>query len=162
MKNYVCKPKRQDLVTKILCILLIVGSAVSFYLPTLFPAIKAIGQLVSVVLLLVFVQITTKFLLTEYRYALEEGNLYLSTRQGKREKNLGFLPLGEQTFLYNKETFQNAKPKHKISHKFSYCQNLFPKNPHYLMSPEEDGSFVLLVFEPDETLLSLLKEIIQK
>ncbi len=162
MKNYLCRPCRHDRGTKALCIALIFGSAICFYLPTLFPHFKAIGQLVSVILLLFFIQITTKFLLTEYRYGLEEGNLYLSCRQGKREKNLGYLPIGENTLLYDKDSWQKNRKQYRIGHKFSYCQNLFPKKAYYLLSPEENGSFVLLVFEPDETLLSLLKETIQK
>ncbi len=162
MKNYLCRPNRCDRVTKILCIALVFSSAISFYLSTLFPAFKAIGQLISVILLLFFVQITTKFLLTEYRYGLEEGSLYLSCRQGKREKNLGFLPITKSTLLLDKDTWQKSGKQYKIRHSFSYCQNLFPKKAYYLLSPEEDGSYALLVFEPDDTLLLLLKELIQQ
>ena len=157
MKNYLCRPQKKDRTTKLLSLALLVGSAIVFYLSTYFSGIKAILQLISVIMLLIFVQITTKFLLTEYRYGLEEENLYLSSRTGKREKNLGYLSITKDTILLDEKAWQEKQKEYKITHRFSYCQNLFAKNKYYLLSPEENG-FVLLVFEPDEILVSLLKE----
>ena len=113
-------------------------------------------------MLLLFVQITTKYLLTDYRYGFEEGCLVLSSRQGKQEKSLGSIPItSESLLLTRKEWEEKKKDKHKRPAKsFSYCQNLFPENPYYLLTPEGDG-FVLLVFEPDKPLLALLKKEIQ-
>lgn len=158
MKNYLCKPKRNDRSTKTICFSLLILSVLSFYLSARFPLFKAIGQLLSVLLLLLFVQITTKYLLTDYRYGFEDGSLLLSSRQGKKEKNLGSLPLQNTCMLFDQKAWLEEKAKHKITHRFSYCQNLFPKKPYYLLSPEGEG-FVLLVFEPDETLLTILSGI---
>ncbi len=157
MKNYLCRPQKKDRAAKGVCLALIVGSAIVFYLSTLFIVIKPVFQFLSVMMLLAFIQITTKFLLTEYRYGLEEENLHLSSRQGRREKNLGFLTITKDTLLFDEKTWKKKKKEFKITHRFSYCQNLFSQNKHYLLSPEENG-FVLLVFEPDEILVSLLKE----
>lgn len=157
MKSYFTKPARDDKPARLLCLAGIFGSVLTFYLSSLLPLFKAAGQLVSVLLLLGVVWISTRFLLTDYRYRYEDGVLHLSSRQGKREKHLGSLPLPEGLRIFTKAQWQENKKEYKIKNRFSYCQNLFPKHPYYLLCPEEE-SYLLLILEPDETLLGLLKE----
>ena len=157
MKNYLCRPRREDKKTKILVLALAVLAFILFFLSIRFPVIKALLQLFSAVLLLIVVQLTTRFLLTDYRYELEDGCLLLSSRQGRREKNLGGIPITAETKLFEQAAWKANRSNYKIAATFSYCQNLTPPNPVYLLSPEERG-FVLLTFEPDETLLRLLEE----
>ncbi|MBE6713480.1 MAG: hypothetical protein E7580_08245 [Ruminococcaceae bacterium] len=158
MRNYLCRPKRKDRQTKILVILLGILALFLFLLSTRFNAAKGVLQLCSALLFLVVVQFTTRFLLTDYRYGLEDGTLFLSSRQGRREKHLGGLPITSETAILSREEWKARKKEFPLSARFSYCQNLAPEQPYYLLAPEEEKGFVLLTFEPDETLLSLLNE----
>ncbi len=157
MKNYFCKPKRSSKKTEAMVYFLAALAMILFLLSIRFPQIKALLQLFSAAILLIVIQISNRFLLTQYRYGLEDGYLLLSTRQGPREKNLGGIPITSQTVILDRKTWEKEKHNYLTSSRFSYCQNLFPEKPYYLLSPEEKG-YVLLIFEPDETLLALLKE----
>lgn len=160
MKPYQCNPKKQDKKTKILVFFLTLFAFFIFFLSTRFPAVKAWLQLISAALLLIMIQISTRFLFTQYRYGLEDGHLLLSSRQGPREKHLGGIPLSGEVRILDRKAWEEEKKKTPIASRFSYCQNLYPEKPYYLIAPGEQGA-VLLVFEPDETLLSMLKKQIQ-
>ncbi len=161
MKNYCCQPKKESRNCVILCIALLFLSAAAFFLSTYMAAFRALGQMATVIFLLLFVQLSSKFLLTEYFYTLEENALYLSTRQGKKKKNPGHVPLSADVKLFTKKEWEEKKETFSVRQRFSYCQNLFSENECYLLFPQEE-TFVLLVFEPDETLRSLLQEKIKE
>ena len=158
---YLCYPKKNNKAGKVLCLFLILFSAASFFLSVRFPFWKAALQLLSVILLLLFIQITGKYLLTRYRYGYENATLFLSARQGKKEKSYGSLPVTSTLRLLTKEDWKRGKKAFPLSQRVSLCQNLFPENPCYLLAPDGE-KFVLLIFEPDETLLTLLREEIGK
>lgn len=157
MKTYLCKPKKEDKRTKILVGGLGAFAFAVFFLSIRFLQIKPILQLIAALLLLLMIQIANRFLLTEYRYGFENGHLVLSTRQGKREKSLGGIPLTAETKIFDQKTWEQEKEKYSVTARFSYCQNMSPAKPYYLLAPEGKG-FMLLIFEPDETLVGLLNE----
>lgn len=157
MNTYLCKPRRNDKKTKILVLFMTVLAFFLFFLSIRFPNLKALLQFFTAALLLVVVQLTTRFLLTDYRYGFENGYLLLSTRQGRREKHLGGIPITAETKIFDRATWSTERCNYVLSASFSYCQNLSPENPFYLISPDEKG-YVLLTFEPDETLLRILEE----
>ena len=157
-QNYICRPEKKDPKAKALCLVLLIASVLLFFLSTLFPAFKGILQIVSFLLLFPFMQITSKHLLTSYQYGLEDGVLLLSSTQGKRVKNLGSLPITKDMTLMTEKSFLAKKESFLIKHRFSYCQNLFSDGKYCLLAPEEEG-YTLLTIEPDETLLSLLKNL---
>lgn len=158
MKNYLCRPEIKSTKTKALVFALAAVAILFFIFSIRFPAVKALLQLFTASLLLLVIQISNRFLLSKYRYALEDGYLLLSYRQGPKEKNLGGIPVTAETKILDHKTWEQEKNSHHTVPRFSYCQNLFPENPYYLLAPEEKGGFLLLIFEPDETLISLLEE----
>ncbi len=162
---YVCRPKKQSFSAIVFCLGSLVFAVVSFYLSAILPAFRALGQLLSVVLLLLFVQITTKFILTEYRYQWEDGRLYVMSLLGKKEKGLGSLFVTSDCYLIPKKEWKAARTRGTVPpsrQRFSYCQNLFPKDAFVLVCPEEVmGEDCALIFEPDEILLELLKSVIE-
>lgn len=160
-QNYVLKPKRNSKSCVSLCIGLLILSAVSFYLSEQTALFRAIGQLISVILLLLFIQITTKFLLTEYEYAIEGETVHFSCRQGRKIKQLGSIILSDRCRLMSKKEFAEQKKKLSISYRLSFCQNLFAPEATVLLCPDEKGC-VAVCFEPDEVFLNLLKECIGK
>ena len=161
MKNYLCRPEAKTEKTKVIVFSLGAAAILLFIFSIRFPEVKALLQLFTAALLLLVIQISNRFLLSKYRYGLEEGFLLLSYRQGPKEKNLGGIPITPETKILDRETWEKEKHRYLASSRFSYCQNLFPEKPYYLLAPEEKGGYLLLIFEPDETLLSLLREQIQ-
>ncbi len=159
--SYCCKPQKKTGPAMVLCVVSLALAVILFYLSNLFEAIRAAGQLISVLLLLLFVQITTKFLLCEYCYHYEEESLKITTMQGKRIKTLGTIPISPEAHLFYKEEWKEKKNDFSIQNRFSYCQNLFPEKEFVLLVPGEKG-YLLLCFEPDETLVSVLKEQMKK
>ena len=158
MKKYLCKPEAKNEKTKAIVFSLGAVAILLFIFSIRFPEVKALLQLFTASLLLLIIQISNRFLLSKYRYGLEDGYLLLSYRQGPKEKNLGGIPITSETKILDKETWEKEKHQYLASSRFSYCQNLFPEKPYYLLAPEEKGGFLLLIFEPDGTLLSLLRE----
>lgn len=156
MNSYFCKPKNQNKNTKILVLFMTCLAFFLFFLSIRFPQIKAVLQLLTAALILLVIQISSRFLLTEYRYGFEDGSLLFSSRQGRREHNLGSVSVTTETKLFSKDAWEKEKEKFTVSSRFSYCQNLTPAQPYYLLTPEENGTYVLLVFEPDERLVSLI------
>ena len=155
---YSCKPEKKDGEAKWVCLILLVLAVAVFYLSDLFGYFRAAGQLSAVVLLLLFVQITTKFLLTRYEYVLEDDTLYLSSQQGKRIKNLGGIPITKRCVLL--ERTKEKKATRGTAKRFSYCQNLFPVKSYELVSG--DGEGISLIFEPDEVLVTMLSDLIEE
>ncbi len=157
MKNYLCRPERKNTKAKVLVFSLFALAILFFIFSIRFPEAKAFLQLFTAALLLLVVQISNRFLLSQYRYALEDGYLILSYRQGPKEKNLGGIPITAETKLLDRATWEREKHNYLASSRFSYCQNLFPDKPYYLLAPEEKG-YLLLIFEPNDTLVALLEE----
>ena len=116
-----------------------------------------IGQFLAFAFLLGFIFITSKFLLTEYSYALEDGTLSFSSVTGKKIKNLGSLPLNESVLFFNQKEWKETAKQYPLKQTLSFCQNLSPENPHYLLAKTEAGN-ILIRFEPDETLKTLIRE----
>ena len=158
---YVCRPKKQSTPAILFCLCVLICSVVSFYLAVILPALRAFGQFLSVLLILLFVQITTKFLLTEYYYQWENDRLFVTSRVGKKEKNLGSLFVTPECRLIPKKEWKKALANRECSpsrQRFSYCQNLFAKGAFVLVCPKEAmGEDCALIFEPDEVLVGLLK-----
>ncbi len=158
-QNYVLKPQRKAKQAILLCFCLLVLSVTSFYLAELFLPARAFGQLIAAIFLLLFIQITNKYLLTEYEYALEDQLLHLSLRQGKKIKHLGSIPLSDRCVLMTKQEFAAQKKKGTVTGRLSYCQNLFAEY-HVLLCPQEKGA-ACVCLELDETFVRLLKQRIE-
>jgi len=161
MSSYRCEGRRQGVLSLIFCISLLFFSLACFFLSRYLAGhLRIVGQGLGVVLLILFVQISSRYFLTAYTYTLEDGLLSLSSRSGRRMKNLGSLPVTRDCLLFKKADWQKKKRDYPLSHRFSYCQNPFPKDSAVLLFPDrEKGGYILLEFEPDEVLFSLLSKI---
>jgi len=156
---YTCHPVQKKKSLTALCFLCIVLSVVLFYLSGILPALRSTGQFLSALPLILAVQITTKFLLTQQHYHLENNTLFLTATTGKKTRSFGSIPLSKEVRLYTKDRWKDLSDEIFVFQSFSCQQNLFPENLYFLCFPEENRFFVL-IFEPDETLCSLLKEIV--
>lgn len=160
-ENYICRPRKKDGKAKALCLGILITSVLAFYVSTLSGGLwKGFLQIISFLLLFPFMQITSKYLVSTYQYALENGVLLLSCQSGKRVKNLGSLPITRDTLLFKKKDFETKKENFVITHCFSYCQNLFSEEKICLLAPEDKG-YLLLTIEADETLYSLMENLIK-
>jgi hypothetical protein len=160
-REYVCIPAQKGKRPLILCIALLVFSVFSFYWGTLFPQGRAVGQLLAVLFLLLFIQLTNKYLLTEYRYEWREGTLTLSKRQGKRIRFLGSIELKEGYLFLSKKEWKETKDRYPLKNRFSYCRNMATGDASVLLCPDGE-KYLLLLFEPDATLCQILREYLEK
>lgn len=156
-QSYSCIPKKEGRKAKVLCFVLFILAVAAFVAANYLPAAKGVGQLFAALLLLLFIQITTKFLLTEYCYKWENGTLSISAKQGSRIKNQGGVPVHSRCILLTEGEWKKTKKQYSIESRFSYLQNLSSPRTHYLLCPGKQG-YVCLSFEPDDTLLALLRE----
>ncbi|MBR2616133.1 MAG: hypothetical protein IKC69_05590 [Clostridia bacterium] len=156
--SYRCAPVRRSNREKLLCLGLLVLAFASFFAANHLGHFRAVGHLFAVCFLFFFIQITSRYLLTSYFYTLEEGTLYLSQRQGERVKDLGGIPIKkEQTLLLTEKEWKAKKKDYPVKIYLSYCQNLAPTAPYRLLAQDSER-WIVLSFEPDETLIALLKE----
>lgn len=157
MNEYICNPKQNQKGTVILCVALLFLAACLFGLSMAFPAVRLWGQVFAVILLLTFVQITNKYLLSRQKYVWKDGQLVFYAVTGKKERILGGVSVTTDCYLYPKEKWEKRKQNHHITRRFSYCQNLFGGDEYILLLPER-RDFVMISFEPDEGLAALIRE----
>ena len=157
MNSYKISPKKNPRPAVTLCILFLTGAFLCYVLSARFAVTRAIGQLLAAVFLLLFVQISTKHLLTEYTYSLEDGVLSLLALQGKRIRFLGSVPLTADCLLLTKKEWKKQKEKYPLSARLSCMQNLFAERAFVLLCPN-DKKYTALFFEPDEVLEALILE----
>ena len=109
MNEYRCTPKKNARPAVILCTGLLVSSFASFFASSLLPTFRGLGQLVAAILLMFFVYLSNRYLLTEYTYSLEENTLFLTLVQGKRIRHPGGVPITEQSVILTKEEWKWEK-----------------------------------------------------
>ena len=155
--HYECIPRGDKKKTLRLSLVLMISAFLMFLLSHRILFVRALLQLIAVILLFLFIQILIKFLLTEYRYVYERGRLTLFCRQGKKELSPGFIVLESDCVLMDRKSYESRKKELRHCRCYGYCPDPFGKDPHYLLYSEKGGK-VLLVFEPDETLVRILRE----
>ena len=117
--RYECRPVPQRGQTVGLCLFLLIAAVLCFFASTRLLYARAFLQLVTVVLLFFFIQINLKFLLTEYRYLLENGGVSLYARQGKKERYLGCVLLEEDVLFLSRGSLEKQKKELRIRRRFS-------------------------------------------
>lgn len=133
------------------------GGILSFLLSARLEPI-ALFQLLSVVLLFFSVRVIIKYLLSRTLFLFREENLLVVQQQGKKEKLLLSVPIDENLRIEKKD--RNTKiPKGVI--RFSYCRDLFAKDP-VLLFFRDGGRELVLACEPEEQILAELTKRIQK
>ncbi len=157
MNEYICVPEKNQKGTVILCVALLILAALLFGLSMAFSVIRLWGQILAVALLLVFVQITNKYLLSGQKYTWKDGRLIFSAKTGEKERVLGGISVTTDCYLYTKDKWEKHKRNHRITRKFSYRQNLFGGEEYILLLPER-RDFVMVSFEPDEVLAAAIRE----
>lgn len=160
-KEYRYTPEKRDSGEKLLCFLLLIAALIAFYLSNTFLSFRLAGQVLAVILLFFFIQITTRYLLTQVDYLLQGNDFYIITRQGKKEKRVGSLEITPDCKFFTQKEWEKEKKNHPAGHRFSYCQNLFSAEKHYLICPEGENRFLVLCFEPDSILSKQIKEYIK-
>lgn len=160
-QQYRCVPRRKGKRVAVLCGALLIFSAVAFYVSAFLQAFRAAGQLFSVVLLLCFVQLTTRYLLTSYEYILQGGTLSLYQIRGKNSKQMGSVRLTSDCRLFTGAEWEKEKKSYPVKFRLDLSQNPVSEEKRYLLFPAE-GDFFLVVIEPNAAFLKCIeKEIAQ-
>ena len=155
--EYVCIPEKKTKSAMIACGILFLAAALLFVCSMLLPSFRLVGQILSVCILLALIQITNKFILATQKYTWKGGQLIFSTVTGKKERVLGGISVTSDCYLYSKKKWERRKEDHHITRRFSYLQNLSSRGEYVLLLPER-RDFVMVRFEPDEKLASLIQE----
>ncbi len=156
MIPYTCKPMKKNRSTILLSFALIVFGVLSLAMARhLNPHI--FGQVIGVVLLMGAIQISTKYVLSDYSYFWDGETLTFRITQAKRAKTCACIPLNAACRLFSEDEWKREKNNYRIKTRLSYCQNLSPHPCSYLVFSDEKEDAFLIRFEPDDTLFSLLR-----
>ena len=145
----------------VFCLLLLAVSLLLYALASFFSSFSLVGKILAVVFLILFIQITNQFLLTDLSYFFQNGNLFLITKQGKKEKRVGSLELDSDCRFFEEKEWKQAKKEYRIQSRFSYCGRLFHENNCYLLCSSPEGQ-ILLRFQPDETMADLIRSCLEE
>ncbi len=156
-QQYRCIPQRKGKRTTVLCGALLILSAVAFYASSFMQGFRVVGQLFSVVLLLCFVQLTTRYLLTGYEYILQGSTLSLYQIRGKNAKQMGSVRLTSDCRLFTEEEWEKQKKTYSVKFRLDLSQNLVSEEKRYLLFPAETD-FLLVLLEPNAAFLECIRE----
>ena len=156
MTSYQQKAIRRGKSALILSAALLAGSFAALIAARFLPQGRAVGQLLAVVGLTFFIQVSNRYLFTEYLYQWEDGTLSFYTLKGKKSHPQGGIPLSEGTLLLSRREWKEKKKDYPLSQRFTYCQNPFSKDLQILLVPTEKERYLAVFFEPDDTLKGLI------
>lgn len=155
-------PKRESKRETLICVVLLFLALLSFFLASVLPASRALGQLLAVIFLVFFVQLSSRYLFCSYEYELCGDRFRLDLIQGKRKKPLGTVVLDERAHLFTQEEWKREKGRFRLGHRLSCTANLKSRSIRLLLMPEESGAWLLLSFEPSDEMLVAIEKLIKK
>ena len=139
----------------------LLGAAIVFLLLSRFLRPSALFQLSALVACFFFLRILLRYLLSDYTYTFEDGQLSFSLFMGKRTQSLGAIRPKKGDLLLTKAQWEEKKKECSPVHRFSFQQNLFSPDLRFLLFTGEDGKLTLLSFEPDAELTRLIEAVIE-
>lgn len=91
--------------------------------------LRAAYQLGCVIALAVGIQIATRFIMSEYEYALDKDNFIVFKTTGKKKTEICNVTLKAAYALYKNTPQKTIESNHgKINMRLNFCQNMRPDN----------------------------------
>lgn len=152
---YFCKPERNIRQVKLLLFLSAVITALVFLASTLVPSYSALIQLFGFLVLVVAIWLNVRFSLTEYEYAVGNGDFSVIRITGNRRQTVCNIALESATDVIAKRDYDHLPSAERAIIKYSLNQNMFAES--YVFLCEFNGKKTMVEFEPNVEFVSILK-----
>ena len=149
---YVYTPPHNKRQATVISAILFAAAALTFMFGNFLP-MRLIWQVVAIGTLTAGILITSRFVLTEYRYKLndlahlhESNQLIVESVQGKNVKTVCSLTLETRVGFAKYESLKQIEEKYgHISRSFSYSPNLFSESKYaYIFEFNDETNMILL------------------
>ena len=133
-------------------------AAVTFYLLSRIESpLRPFLQAAAVILFVVGLQFLIRFSMTEFIYELQEDNLLVHKKVGRRQTTFCDLTLRLAKEVLEKPSQGSFEKKHgKMTRIYNCCTNFMPKHAHIFIFTFADKPSAL-IFEPNDAFLSEMK-----
>lgn len=123
---------------------------------------RALVQIVSIVLIVIGLQLLTRYGLSMFRYVLERDDnggtdFMIFKKQGSRDAKVCHVALSKVEALFKLTDDPKFEEKYgKTANRFNYCQNI-GKDCQWVMLFRDGESLIEVRFEPDEKMVGAIK-----
>lgn len=127
---------------------------------------KVIYEIIALLFYIFSFELLFRYVFTEFTYIVEEGNFIVMKRSG--HKLMYACNVSMRTALAIVETPKTkeqrtvfAEKYGRVKIRYNYCQVIRPKNTYSYIF-EFNGDIAEIVFQPDETMLALIREVLAR
>lgn len=148
------KARKRSFIIMVFAVLLWMTSAFEF-------RFRAVVQLLAIALIVVGLQILTRYGLSQFRYVLEDGDdgdcdFMIFKKQGSREAKVCHVALSKVEEVFKLTDEPNFEEKFgKTANRFNYCQNM-GKDIQWILLFRDGESLIEVRFEPNDKMVSEL------
>ncbi len=134
-------------------------AAVTLYLLSRFQSpVRPVLQAAAVVLFIVGLQFLIRFTMTEFIYELQDDNLIIHKKVGRRQVVFCDLTLRLAKEVFEKPTSGSFEKEHgKMTRIYNCCTNFMPQHAHVFIFTFADKPSAL-IFEPNDIFLQEMKD----
>lgn len=152
---YFCKPERNIRQVKLLLFLSAGITALIFLVSTLVPSYASLIQLTGFLALVIAIWLNVRFSLTEYEYAVGNGDFAVIRITGNRRQTVCNIALETAMDVITKRDYDHLPSAERAIIKYSLNQNMFAES--YVFLCDFNGKKTMVEFEPNIEFVSILK-----
>lgn len=152
---YFCKPERNVRQVKLLLFLSVIVTALVFLVSTLVPNYSSLIQFCGFLVLVISIWLNVRFSLTEYEYAVGNGDFAVIRIIGNRRETVCNLSLETAIDIIPKRDYYHLPSSERAIIKYSLTQNMIADS--YVFLCEFNGKKTMVEFEPNAEFVSIIK-----
>lgn len=157
---YICKPERNVCQARRLLFVSAAVTALLFLVSTLAIPYASLVQLLGFVALIVSIWLNVRYSLTEFEYAVGNGDFAVTRITGNRRQTVCNVALETALSLMPKRDYQHLPQSEKAIIKYSLNQNM--RADSFVFLCDFNGKRAMIEFEPNGEFVAILKDEIAK
>lgn len=157
---YICKPERNVCQARRLLFVSAAVTALLFLISTLEIPYASLVQLVGFVALIASIWLNVRYSLTEFEYAVGNGDFAITRITGNRRQTVCNVALETAIDLIPKRDYDHLPSNEKAIIKYSLNQNMRAESFVFLC--DFNGKRAMIEFEPNCEFVAILKDEISK
>ena len=152
---YICKPERNVTQVKLILFVSVAVTLLLFLLASLDTPVKSVINLFAFAALMVAILVNVRYSLTEFEYAVGNGDFSIVKITGNRRQQVCCVALESAIGIYTKRDYDHLPSAEKGIIKYSLNQNM--KSDSYVFLCEFNGKRVMIKFEPNEAFVAIMR-----
>lgn len=152
---YFCKPERNVRQAKLLLLVSVVVTALIFFVGTSIQQYGPLVQMVGFLALIVAIWLNIRYSLTEYEYAVGNGDFCVTKITGNKRQTVCNIALSTAIDIISKRDYDHLPSSEKAIIKYSHNQNM--KAESFVFLCVFNGKKAMIEFEPNKEFVAIVK-----